>query len=67
MCPGLSDPSNGEVTVSGHRTGDTAVYSCEDGFELLGDVMRTCMSNSEWSGEAPVCRSNYNPGNELIF
>ena len=63
MCPAdLSAPTNGAVTVNGHRT---AVYSCEEGFELVGDVMRTCTSNSQWSGEAPVCQSN--PGNELYF
>ena len=66
VCPGdLTAPTNGAVTVNGVRTGDKAVYSCEDGFELVGDVMRTCMSNSQWSGEPPVCQSN--PGNELYF
>ena len=65
MCPDLSAPTNGAVRVNGRRTGDKAVYSCEDGFELVGDVMRTCMSNSQWSGESPVCQSN--PGNELYF
>ena len=63
VCPaGLTAPTNGAVTVNGRRTGDTAVYSCEAGFELNGDMIRTCMSNSEWSGEAPSCMSN--PGNE---
>ena len=65
MCPDLSAPRNGTVTVNGSRTGDKAVYSCEDVFELVGDVMRTCMNNSQWNGEAPVCQSN--PGNELII
>ena len=66
VCPAdLTAPTNGAVTVSGVTTGDTAVYSCEDGYVLVGDMIRTCMSNSEWSGEAPVCQSS--PGNERII
>ena len=65
VCPDLSDPSNGVVKVNSQRTDDTAEYSCDEGFELVGDVMRTCMSNSEWSGKAPSCMRN--PGNELII
>ena len=61
MCPDLSAPSNGSVTVNDSRMGNTAVYSCEEGFVLVGHVMRTCMNNSEWSREAPVCWIN--PGN----
>ena len=66
VCDDLSSPSNGSVKVNGHRTDDTAVYSCDDGFTLVGeDTMRTCLSNSDWSGEAPICRSNR--GNELVI
>ena len=64
VCPDLSAPENGSVTVSGFTTGDTAVYSCEDGFELVRDSMRTCMSNSQWSGQAPNCQIS-SPGNEV--
>ena len=63
VCPGLSAPENGSVTVNGFTTGDTAVYSCEEGFELVRDAMRTCMSNSQWSGQSPSCQIS--PGNEL--
>ena len=64
MCPGdLTAPTYGAVTVNGRRTGDTAIYSCNAGYVLVGDMIRTCMSNSQWSGAAPTCLSN--PGNEL--
>ena len=64
MCPGdLAAPTNGAVTVNGFTTGDTAVYSCDEGYELVGEQTRTCMSNSQWSGAAPTCLSN--PGKEL--
>ena len=63
MCPDLTAPVNGSVTVTGHRTGDTAEYSCDGGYELVGDQTRKCMSNSQWSGQTPSCQIS--PGNEL--
>ena len=56
-CPSLPDIPNGSVTESGFTTGDTATYSCDEGFELVGESTRECSSDSTWSGEAPVCRS----------
>ena len=63
VCPGLTAPENGKVTVTGHRTGDIAEYSCDGEYELVGDQTRECVSNSQWSGETPSCQIN--PGNEL--
>ena len=31
------------------------MYSCRDGFELRGDMIRTCQNTSQWSGEEPSC------------
>ena len=59
----MSSPGNGAVTENGFTTGHTAVYSCEDGFELVGDMTRVCMNNSEWTGQTPSCQII--PGNEL--
>ena len=55
-CSDLAAPQNGSVSVDGTTTGSTASYSCDIGFELVGEVMRVCMSDSEWSGTPPVCR-----------
>ena len=56
-CPSLPDIPNGSVAVSGFGTGDMAVYSCDEGYELDGDSTRECSFDSSWSGEASVCRS----------
>ena len=56
-CPDLPDIPNGSVVESGFTTGDTAIYSCGDGFELVGNMERVCMSDSTWSGAAPFCSS----------
>ena len=55
-CPVLPDPLNGEVTLTGFSVGDSSFYSCDDGFELVGNSPRTCQSNNAWSGEEPMCR-----------
>lgn len=55
-CGGLDDPANGNVDVSGTAFWDTATYSCNAGFELIGKAIRTCEENGQWSGVAPFCR-----------
>ena len=37
--------------------GTKAVYSCNDGFELVGDRKRLCQGDGTWYGEAPTCES----------
>ena len=56
LCPDLSDPANGTVTVMGTSVGDTASYTCNDGFELIGSMSVTCTSDGTWSDQPPMCR-----------
>jgi hypothetical protein len=39
-CPALSDIPNGAVMINGFTTGDTAVYSCDSGYELVREPTR---------------------------
>ena len=55
QCDALSDPDNGDVSVTGTGVGDTATYTCDAGYELIGSSTRTCQSNGEWSGSPPTC------------
>ena len=55
-CPDLADPAGGNVELSGNRPGDTASYTCNRGYDLVGKNTRTCQDNGKWSGEAPRCR-----------
>lgn len=55
-CPSLLDPQNGMVMMMGRSFGSKAMYSCELGFMLEGEMTRTCQKNGEWSGEEPRCK-----------
>ena len=38
---------NGNVVVTGNATGDTATFSCDEGFQLIGSDTATCTQVSD--------------------
>ena len=57
-CGGLEPPDNGTIELrEGTLFGSIAVYDCDDGFEVVGSIVRVCLETGEWSDEAPVCES----------
>ena len=54
-CGSLDDPTNGVVSVSSTTFSSTAIYSCNTGYALTGDDMRTCLESGRWSGSEPTC------------
>ena len=66
LCDFPADPTNGNVatTGDGDSVGDVATYTCNRGFELIGDDMATCTqidaNNAEYSPPiAPTCSREY--------
>lgn len=55
-CRVLEAPENGQVQLSGTSVGSQAFYSCNKGFLLVGDRVRVCKAEGEWSNQAPVCQ-----------
>lgn len=45
--------------LMGTTLGSKAMYTCNIGFMLEGDMTRICQSNGQWSGEAPTCECEY--------
>ena len=51
------------IPAKGTRIGSTFIfdstvnYTCDDGFKLIGDIRRNCLSSSNWSGDLPTCQS----------
>ena len=57
-CGSLDDPTNGAVdTFSGTTFMMTATYTCNTGYNIVGDMTRTCQDAMLWSGAAPTCDS----------
>ena len=58
-CTMLTAPTNGMITCSGGdnvpTVGDTCSYTCNTGYVLSGNSMRTCGSGGNWSGTEPTC------------
>ena len=55
-CGNLNDPDNGSVThTSGTKFGQTATYTCNTGYNPVGNSTRTCQATGNWSGSAPTC------------
>ena len=57
-CGTLTDPANGQVShTAGTTFGQTAIYSCDTGYTMVGDGNHTCRATGVWSGCAPTCQS----------
>ena len=55
-CGSLPGPTNGAVsTSSGTNENDTAIYSCETGYNLNGEIIRTCEDDGQWAPDEPTC------------
>ena len=55
-CGTLTDPANGQVNhTAGTTFEQTATYSCDTGYNLVGDSTHTCNPTGQWSGRAPTC------------
>ena len=59
MCPTLSDPANGNVELGGISLGDTAEYTCNNGFNLVGESVLICGADGQWIGDSPVCEGRH--------
>lgn len=62
--PPLPDPADTEVTPMITLTpenattfGTIAIYSCELGYQIVGNETRVCQIDSQWSGATPFCES----------
>ena len=59
-CGSLPDPANGQVgQPAGTSLGQIAIYSCNTGYNLVGNSTRTCQAIGNWSGSAPTCQGVY--------
>ena len=56
-CGTLTNPASGQVSHTGRATfRQTATYSCDTGYNLVGDSNRTCQATGVWSASEPICQ-----------
>ena len=53
--PAPKAPTNGQQNISSTTFGSTVTYTCNRGYTLQGNSIRTCMANGRWSGRPPTC------------
>ena len=66
-CGNLNASANGQVNLNGTTFGQTAIYTCNTGYNLVGDSTRTCQATGNWSGSVPTCQSMLLNGYGTIF
>ena len=55
-CPSLTSPEHGTATTAqGTAVGAIAQFSCEEGYQLVGEPQRSCQADKTWSGDDPQC------------
>ena len=63
LCPDPRNISNGIVTFTNNSVNGTATYSCNSGFELIGEATTTCtvmnMNSATFQPVPPSCRGEH--------
>lgn len=60
-CPGPLVPTNGRLLTEPsinngkYPVGDLMIYSCDDGYEIVGESSIVCTENGFWSHPPPFC------------
>ncbi|MCL4136014.1 UNVERIFIED_CONTAM: hypothetical protein GTU68_063100, partial [Idotea baltica] len=55
-CSELEAPMNGLLKLSGRRSGDTAEFTCDPGYFMVGQETLSCALGGKWSGTPPNCQ-----------
>ena len=59
-CHELGDPDKGKVILTGRLFADRAIYTCDEGYRLVGVEFRLCQADGSWSATEPSCHKNGN-------
>lgn len=52
--PAIPTPA-GVLSISNTTAGSSAIYTCLEGYNLVGEAERVCLNNGTWSGSVPSC------------
>ncbi|EDO36503.1 predicted protein, partial [Nematostella vectensis] len=57
-CGFLATPMNGSKIGAKTFFPNQVLFSCDEGFELIGSARRACLSNGSWSGVSVICKAH---------
>lgn len=55
VCPSLSEPPSGNVSMETDGQTSTVTYTCADNYEIVGDATRECQTDGTWTGVNTTC------------
>ena len=55
----LATPDHGAATFISNKLFDVITYSCNPGYQLIGDISSICLPSGNWSTATPSCESKY--------
>merc|ERR1712136_512297 len=58
VCPALTSPEFGSMSCStdNHGVGTECTFTCNEGYNMVGAVISTCMATGFYSDMAPLCQ-----------
>ncbi|CAH0550197.1 unnamed protein product [Brassicogethes aeneus] len=60
ICPLPDEVPFAQLTSNGRAHGATALYTCHQGYFMVGTATRSCQGDGKWTGDSPVCTANVN-------
>ena len=54
-CEEIEGPTNGVMSLLNNTVGNQALFSCDEGYRLVGQASRTCLTSGKWSGNGTTC------------
>ena len=54
-CALLPDLANGKILYNARGRGSIAYHKCNSGYRVVGDEIRECGGNMEWTGSETYC------------
>ena len=62
-CSAPGGVRDGSVVGDNYTVGSSITYHCDEGYVLLGTDTRTCGTDAQWTGTAPLCHKGDLPQN----
>ena len=55
VCPNINSILNGQITIEGFKYRQMVIYTCNEGYDLVGLPTRVCQESGLWSDSEPNC------------